>query len=329
MLEELQKFNKLGTKEELLFILFKVLSINEYKVIEDVKILCIHHSYTFGSSFYGDIRILELLKLVKIESDKIKVDESISLYKSDNFFENQFIYERLFQLLGEENKLDLLFNQKNTKQNSSTQQYYIKGNQIPFSLNYIKKFLINIEFLELVEDTHNSYFVKNIFTDFFTNSIVKGLKKNSIKRKISLANLKKIQEIQNKHGVEAEEYVLNFEIKRLSRNSLRKNIQIISEKFSNAGYDIESFDTEDSIVYDRFIEVKSYHEKLSFFWTKNEIEVAKELGDMYFLYLVDRRYTQEINYKPFIIQNPIANILENDNWKKEADSFKISANFNL
>lgn len=329
MLEELQKYDNLGTKNELLFILFQVLSTNEYKAIEDVKTLCIHYSYTFGSSFLGAIHLLDKLDLVEIIDNQIKADKSISLYKSETFFENLYIYEKLFKLLLKEKKLDVLFNPKTTKFHSETQQYYIKGSQIPFSLNSIKKLLINIEFLELVENTHNTYFVKNIFKDFFTLNIIDRLKKTSRKRKITLSQLKELQDLQNKYGQEAESYVLNFEMNRLTNHPSKVDIKIISEEFSNAGYDIESFNSEDSIVNDKFIEVKSYNRNLTFYWSQNEIEVAKELGNSYFIYLVDRELINNKNYKPHIIQNPFVNILNNEEWTKETDKMKITANFNV
>ena len=326
MLEELQKFDKLGTKKELLFILFQVLSVNEYKTIEDVKTLCIHHSYTFGSSFPGTIHLLKLLNFIKIKDNQIKADKCISIYKSDTFFENIFIYEKLFKLLIEENKLDILFNSKTTKQNNETQQYYIKGNQIPFSLNCIKKLLINIEFLELIEDTHNTYFIKNIFNDFFSSYIIDRLKKVSKKRKISLTQLKKQQDLQNKYGSEAERFVLNFEMERLRNHPSKIDIKIISEEYSNAGYDIESFTSDDSVVNDKFIEVKSYSKNLSFYWSRNEVDTARELSNYYFLYLVDRNQMNTEGYMPLEIQNPAKRILANNDWDIQIDGYKIELN---
>lgn len=330
MLEELQKYETLGSKNEFLFLLFDVLSTTNFKEIDDVKTICIHHSYNFGSSFNGAIHMMKLLNLIQINFSEIKADESIFLYKRESFFENQLVFEKLFKLLNDENKLEILFNLKTTKQNSETQEYFIKGNQIPFSLNHIKKFLINTGFLELIENTHNTYLVNSNFKDFFTSFIIDGFKKKSKKRKISLSKLKEIQELQRKLGYEAECFVLNFELNKLSKHLSKNNIKIISEEYSNAGYDIESFDSENSIVNDKFIEVKSYSENLSFYWSRNEIETAKQLGDCYFIYLVDRKKMNLYGYKPIEIQNPFETILENNAWGKTIENYKIEfkANFN-
>lgn len=323
MLEELQKYDSLGSKNEIIFLLFETLSASKFKPIDEIKTICIHYSYNFGSSFSGAIHLIDLLSIVQIKNNDIKLKENLSIFKPESFFENTFIYEKLFKLLSEENKLDDLFNIKTIKQNFDTQNYFIKGNEIAFSLNFIKKFLINTGFLELIENTNNSYSINNIFKDFFISFIIDVLKKQSKKRKITLSQLKDIQELQSKNGYDAECFVLKFELKRLSNHLSKHNIKIISDEYSNAGYDIESFDNENSFINDKFIEVKSFSEEESFYWSRNEIETAKELGDKYFIYLVDRKKIDSEGYIPIIIQNPYINILSNNNWSKEIDKYRI------
>lgn len=323
MLEGLQKYDTLGSKDDFLFLLFEVLSTTDFKAISDVKTICIHHSYNFGSSFSGAVYLLKALNLVEIRNEEIKADESISLFKKQTFFENKFVFERLFNLLIEENKLEIIFNLKTIKQNFDTEDYFIKGNQIPFSFNYIKKILVNTEFLGLIESTHNTYIVNTNFKDFFASYIIKRLNKKSNKRKIPLSKLKEIQELQIKYGNEAECFVLKFELKRLPNHLAKNKIKIISEEFSNAGFDIESYVSENSIVIDKFIEVKSFSESISFYWSKNEIESAKEFGERYYLYLVDRNKIHIDGYIPIQIQNPSETILENDDWRKIIENYKF------
>jgi hypothetical protein len=98
----------------------------------------------------------------------------------------------------------------------------------------------------------------------------------------------------------------------------------VSEYFTNAGYDIESFSDHDSIVIDKFIETKSYEGEISFYWSKNEVEKAKELGDKYFLYLVDRTRITHEGYEPIRIQNPFKKIFESEFWKNETENWKIT-----
>lgn len=323
MLADLEKYDSLGTKKELLFLLFDVLSVSEPKLIEDVKTLCIHQSYSFGNSFSGAIHLMELLGFIQINDYQIKTDKSILNYNRESFFDNNLIFQKIFGLLEKDGKLDFFFNLKTTKQNYKTHQYYIKGNKIPFSLNYIKKLLLNVGFLELIENSHNDFSINETFKDFFNSHIISRFNKKSNKRRLSLIKLKEIQEIQSKQGFEAECYVLNFELSRLTNHLAKSNIRIISEEYSNAGYDIESFDAENSIVIDKFIEVKSYSGNLSFYWSKNEIETAKELGESYWIYLVDINKIDVKDYEPIMKQNPYESILKNDIWEKQVDKYKI------
>src|SRR5262249_40770270 len=60
-------------------------------------------------------------------------------------------------------------------------------------------------------------------------------------------------------------------------------VRRISRLRVNAGYDVESYDAASADVnYDRFIEVKGGRAiKLRFFWSENEMQIARKLGPNY------------------------------------------------
>jgi len=96
-------------------------------------------------------------------------------------------------------------------------------------------------------------------------------------------------------------------------------VRKISNIRVNAGYDIESFDgPSPSVAYDRFIEVKgAKSDKLRFFWTDNEIKVAKELGKRYWIY-----FQGSIDVKngvardePILLNDPAGFILTDSRFK--------------
>ncbi|MBD5484393.1 MAG: DUF3883 domain-containing protein, partial [Lachnospiraceae bacterium] len=72
-------------------------------------------------------------------------------------------------------------------------------------------------------------------------------------------------------GAMAEEFVLNYEHQRITNLELASKIRIISDVDVTAGYDIISFDSNQSTRYDRYIEVKATS-KNGFFWSVNEYE---------------------------------------------------------
>ena len=93
-------------------------------------------------------------------------------------------------------------------------------------------------------------------------------------------------------GLLGEELVINYEKERLINldlNEYAEKIRWISKESDSYGYDIESFDIDESgKVYPIKIEVKTTASKADteFFVTKNELEVSKEYKKSYFIYRV-------------------------------------------
>jgi hypothetical protein len=120
-------------------------------------------------------------------------------------------------------------------------------------------------------------------------------------------------------GKLGESLAKEFEIRRLSglgHAVEAKCVRGISNVRVNAGYDIESFDAASpSVVYDRFIEVKGAKARqVRFFWSDNEITVAKRLGKQYWIYFqgsidVKKGIARD---EPILLQDP-ANLLLADN----------------
>ena len=116
----------------------------------------------------------------------------------------------------------------------------------------------------------------------------------------------------------AERLVLEFERERLLNKGLlpeSKCVRMISKIKVSAGYDLESFNGKaKNMKFDRFIEIKgSKGQDVRFFWTPNEIAIAKELGEKYWIYYqggVDVK-NQTTKFEPIMFQNPAKN-LEND-----------------
>lgn len=141
--------------------------------------------------------------------------------------------------------------------------------------------------------------------------------------KKSLEQLKKQLELQEIQGERAELFVMDYEKKRLSAFEKQKGIKRISEIDVSAGYDILSYENECSLVYDRFVEVKSYSGNPHFYWSKNEIETAELYEDKYYIYLVDILKINSPDYNPMIIRNPAKNIWKNDSWIMDPTSYLV------
>jgi len=160
-----------------------------------------------------------------------------------------------------------------------------------------------------------------IVNDYYEKLIEKQNFKS--KRKMSLEELKKRLEKNDENGYKAEAFVLEYEKKRLKLIGDNRYIKQISEIDVTAGYDILSFKNILSSKYDMFIEVKSVGQNNSFFWSSNEIEVAKIKGERYYLYLVNLNQINDINYIPTIIENPYNNVYNSNQWFKKVQSFEF------
>jgi len=139
-------------------------------------------------------------------------------------------------------------------------------------------------------------------------------------KKISPEEFEKEQEQKRINGIEAEKFVLAYENKRLGE----KQIDWVAQYIVNEGYDIASYNKIDDLEYNRFIEVKSYEGKIPYFyWSRNEVDVAKRKSEKYWIYLVNRAEMNNKDYEPIMKQNPIESVLNNENWDKQVENYKI------
>jgi hypothetical protein len=157
------------------------------------------------------------------------------------------------------------------------------------------------------------------------------------KRKQSQGDIDDSLKIQKEVGQIGEKFVLKFEKNRLKEAGCvdeAEHVDQISEDWANRGYDIESFDGDSpELQPNRFIEVKSSTgKKFSVFWSENEIEVARELGEKYWIYFVseidiDNETSPNI---PEMIQDPFNRIdplninPENTEFDKKWESIHIT-----
>jgi len=198
------------------------------------------------------------------------------------------------------------------------QKYRLKNERIPLQLAYIRNLLIDFGFLNAVRTVH--------YTKIFVNPQYEEMIQRYCKPKkktIDIEKLRKKIAANNMAGEKAELFVLNYEKRRIKSETLRSKIRLISDIDVCAGYDIISFDTENSNENDRFIEVKATSADLTFFLSSNELETAKLRGKNYYLYLVELQKIHENNYVPMIICNPASVLFSSEKWLLEPQTYKI------
>ncbi|MCG2811769.1 MAG: DUF3883 domain-containing protein [Candidatus Aminicenantes bacterium] len=331
MLEDLLKYDSLGSKEELLFLLFKALPLSKNQNVSDLKKYCTSNHFSISRSFAGMLKLLEFMTFITISDDIVSINSDLFEptkidYKHSYLEQGDFI-RGLFLSLKREGIIADFIRQDAVKFDADSGRYYVKESLIPLRFFGIKNLLISIGLFErdfLLRS--NNLLVSQISSELFQIFVVDSLKEEQLtsKRKIALSELKIQLSRQEECGEKAEIFVLKFEQQRLQGHPSVSSIRRVSEDHANAGFDIESFNDKKSVFVDRYIEVKSFSVNVAFYWSRHEIQIAKELMDKYFLYLVDRDKFLLTGYVPRMFQNPYQKIFENEFWKKEPETWLVN-----
>jgi len=326
MLRGLLKYNRLGNRQELSVFLFDLLT-ETYQSVDALKGYSQSRFYTVGRSFDSIFALCHYCSLVVINENRVMVNTANfprGQLNQLSYFEQPHFYLSLFTALRRDEKLVDFINENSIKYSAKFKRYYILDDKVPFKFFPLRNLLLSTGFWERGSDISSNLWVKEEFNDFVQDHILSYLTLDGGAHRRTLDQLKRQQELQEKLGEEAEDFVLGYEQRRLASHTGVQRIRVISENWVSAGYDIESFENDDSIFYDRFIEVKSYSGSVSFYWSRNEIDVAQSLSDKYFLYLVDRSKIKDEGYAPKIIVDPYTKIYSSELWTMEAESWKVT-----
>ena len=127
-------------------------------------------------------------------------------------------------------------------------------------------------------------------------------------------------------GLAAELQVFKHELKTVGQRDA-SNVVHISLENTNAGFDIASMRREEETdqIRIRMIEVKAVSPiRWTFTLTRNEVRVATESKDTYFLYLVPIIKGKPAVAKMDVIQNPVRVLLHGDEWTIEHGDWSVS-----
>ncbi|MBW8010664.1 MAG: DUF3883 domain-containing protein [Chloroflexi bacterium] len=283
----------------------------------------IQRAFEEKAQYFENTQIfLEDLDLISVKSGEINLDRKTQKFLWTNISDDNSLKRLLLKRL-----LDLR-NVYSTEILIYLKKFEVSGENIvykPTSKNRIKDSGIRNLFieLELVQFGQNrkTYRISDNFFSIFSTY----LQNQKMSPKELQHNLRKKQEI----GDLAEKEIIKYEKKRLSHlPELSKKIVHVSLNDVTAGFDIISFDSElfegDPVM--RYIEVKAVSKyDMHFYWSRNEIETAKEYSKRYFLYLLPVMGGNlfDIN-NLMIIKNPINPVFNNTSiWGLQEEQYKV------
>ena len=235
----------------------------------------------------------------------------------------QEVVLRTIKKLIKEKKIHNFLNNKNMFYMKDKNLLVIKNNLIHIDYSAFRNLFIEIDLFVNDSLVDNQFVINHEQISWFKKVIIPLIEESGFNNSTSLKDLEDLQQKQKEIGYEAELFALSYEKKIRINHPKYSNIRIISESNVGAGYDIVSYQMDSSILIDKFIEVKSIDNRESFFWSRNEIDVARIKENEYFLYLVDRTKMNDYGYEPIIIQNPYEQILNNDRWNKRIEKYFI------
>lgn len=309
MLKELIRCNSLGDDSGLFFIAQMVRN-QSCITVNEINNRC---SFENGINVHcsGALAFFDYLGLIQFDS---KHAIALSALNEINPFSTSSFKKVCISLSIKQMIDDGIFDSDVFSFNSSQGKYLIKSNAFPLSHAAIRNYLLNTGALQTIDAGFLS--IPTSSEKEFEDQILKR------RTKISLEALLKQQERQRQRGLESENFVLQLEQKRLPLKS--NSIKRISDFDVSAGYDIASFESSDSVTYDRFIEVKSFTKDCRFFWSSNEIDTARIKQGSYYLCIVDYNKITQPGYFPLFIQNPTTEIFDSGKWIINVASYEIT-----
>lgn len=312
MLEELRRYNNVGNLVGIQFFTDQIIH-NDNSTVDGIISKCSLNSEIQLNSKTA-LLLFEFLNIISIKSERF------FLTKKGKLIRKKTNSEDLFEVIALITIREMIANEiitiENFKINHASEKLKFEIKYFPLHAAIFRNFLLTIGKLN---------FDGGIYSILIENSIEKIISREVIKskRRISEIELFKSMEAKRIQGELAEKWALEYERKRLQLTKHFDKVKIISKIDVGAGFDILSYECENSSIYDRFIEVKSFKSIPQFFWTKNESEVASIKGKNYFIYLVDIEMILNEKYEPIILQNPHVILNEGNDWLIESETVKV------
>ena len=308
MLTELKRCNSIGNVDGILF-LVSIMAGKERISRDEIRNRCaLENSITVNCP--GAVAFFEYLRLVDTTSDTVMPLPELDTLAAKS---NGEIIEQLAAMSINRLVEEGIFDKDATGFDAEKGHLTIKRSAFPLAYAAVRNFLTMAGALD--KEENGEICVAGNFESDWTEQL------RNRRKKFTLEQLLKQQEDQSRRGLEAEEFVLGLEKKRLLE--LAHKIKRISDFDVAAGYDIVSYENNETEHYDRFIEVKCYMGSPHFFWSENESDVARIKADKYILCLVDYLRMGEPGYQPEFIRNPYETIFDSDEWLVNASSYRI------
>lgn len=301
----------------------KVFATGQPVLRTDARAYCLSARYGIGAHFDAALELLINVGILTVDGGYLRPEGEFIHFVKENPI-GLSISQRLVDRLAAVGEVESVFPADALSWGGADGEVNIHLSQIPLQKIAVVKLLRD---LEAVFDSEESALIlraKNPFAKRLQAAVALALTRVRKVKILSPDQLENLQRVQAKQGADAEEFVVSFERKRLDGHAQIQLIRRISLTNTAAGYDIESFEELKSFLPDRFIEVKSHSGVERFFLSSGEMETAKELGNHYYLYVIDVEKCKGVGYDPLIIRNPAVELGAQDSeWSLTSTVYEV------
>ena len=309
MLQELKKYSSAGDRAGILY--FSHVVMNEPKInIGSAESFCLINQ-DIRLDFNCISLLFQDLEILSVEEDSFIPKDGI--YNAGNLksYVHSLCTRCFYHLLA-----DQMISIDKFSYNEDEGLFYAPKKSFKLASSVYRNLLVELGAMAYVEENIQ---IDPEFENIFANEINK-IKVSRTQQQL-LDDLKRKEE----QGEKGELFALKYEKVRCNFTAEQvKKIRQISKIAVSAGYDIISFNSPSDVIYNRRIEVKTYQGQPHFYWSENEINVARMAREEYYIYLVDYDRIEEPGYQPVLIQNPYKVIVENKEWNMKPNSFYVS-----
>lgn len=322
MLDELRKYNNLGTLGFFMDLLELLTKDDILWTKRDINRYFYNRIIDGRSIFDGGLYLAETTGIIKVDEDGyIRRSSSFDDNLKDEVELGRRIITTIFEALKEDVDMQRLFDQRHFSYDLRSHQLIVSKKAFGFRFANFKQLLLDLKVLiPYADEQIGGLLIDPLYKTLFDRIVLPKIRE----RRILMEEFLDSMEQKRIFGEEAERYVLEVERARLGG---RAGIDWVAEYCVSEGYDIASFESELSIEHDRFIEVKSYAGHPRFYWSRNEMDKAKQKRSSYYLYLVDRERYKEKGYLPNIIKDPYVTVLnDSPHWTQTVETISFEYN---
>lgn len=319
----LPQTRSLGNKR-LYEVLFGEVFVSGHSVLrEDVRSYCLARLYRAGSHMDGALELLQEMGALHADGLQLKADDGMlcELMEHEVGF---VVASRLILHLASKREIDCVFPPGSLSVGKVNGEVYIHLSRIPLEGLPAIRLMRDLDVIDDSEESPVLLTINGPLVSILKATVASSINLRRAAKSMTPEQLALLQEAQAKQGMLAEEFVLDFERNRLHGHMFLNLIERVSCYSVSSGYDIESFDELGSFLPDRFIEVKSYSGGEHFYLSEGELKAARNLGDQYYVYLVDMAEYSEPGYVPQMIRDPANELFRSDSlWSLVPISFRV------